>query len=222
MSATTARSPTIQTGAIAWVLAVQFFITQIVVATAWSRPFSLKSDYISDLGNTVCGPYPAGSAHMVCSPWHVAMNVSFIVLGLTMIIGARLTRGAFPAGWVRTLAITLFTLAGIGVIVVGIYPENIDNARHVLGAGLNFVAGNIAMIVFGLALAQRPADRGALTVTSIGLGALGLTATLLFVSGNFLGIGLGGMERVAAYPMTVWQIIAGLTFLRQGTRSIAA
>jgi hypothetical membrane protein len=84
------------------------------------------------------------------------------------------------------------------------------------------VAGNIAMIVFGLALAQRPADRGALTVVSLALGALGLSATLLFVTGNFLGLGLGGMERVAAYPMTVWQIIAGLTFLRQDARLTTA
>ncbi len=212
----TADRTTIRAGAIAWVLAAQFFITQIVVATAWSRPFSLASDYISDLGNTVCGPYPAGSAHIVCSPWHVAMNTSFIVLGVTMIIGALLTRAAFPSGWVRELAVTLFCLAGVGVIVVGMYPENTDNARHVLGAGLNFIAGNIAMIVFGLALAQRPTHRGLMGV-SIALGTLGLTATVLFVTGNFLGLGLGGMERVAAYPMTVWQIIAGTTFLRQGT-----
>lgn len=212
--------PIVRAGALAWVFAAQFFITQVVVATAWPRRFSLMSDYISDLGNTVCGPYPAGSTHIVCSPWHVAMNVSFMVLGVTMIIGARLTRVAFPAGWVRQLAITLFMLAGLGVIVVGIYPENTDNARHVLGAGLNFVAGNIAMIVYGLALAQRPADRGALTVVSIALGALGLAATLLFVTGNFLGLGLGGMERVAAYPMTVWQIIAGATLLRARPQSM--
>ena len=195
-------------------LAVQFFITQVVAAAAWSRPFSLKNDYISDLGNTFCGTYPAGSTHMVCSPWHLAMNTSFMVLGVTMIIGAILTRDAFPPGWVRALAMILFTLAGLGVFVVGLYPENTDNARHVLGAGLNFTAGNIAMIVFGLALAQRPSHRGLLTVFSIFAGTLGFLATLLFVSGHYIGIGLGGMERVAAYPMTVWQIVMGVALLR--------
>ncbi len=204
----------VRTGAIAWVVAVQFFITQIVVATAWPRHFSLSSDYISDLGNTFCGAYPAGSAHTVCSPWHLAMNTSFLVLGVTMIIGAWLSRSAFPRGWVRELAMALFTLAGVGVFVVGVYPENTDNAKHVLGAGLNFVAGNIAMIVYGLALAQRPAERGLIAVFSLLAGGLGLLATLLFVSGHFLGIGLGGMERVAAYPMTVWQIVIGVALLR--------
>ena len=207
-------APAVRTGAIAWVVAVQFFITQIVVATAWPRHFSLKTDYISDLGNTVCNAYPAGSAHLVCSPWYLAMNVSFMVLGITMIIGAWLTRDAFPAGWVRTLAAVLFTLAGIGVFIVGVYPENTNNARHVLGAGVNFVSGNIALIVFGLALAQRATHRSLMTVFSLFCGAAGLFATLLFVSGHFLGIGLGGMERVAAYPMTVWQIVIGVAFLR--------
>lgn len=212
---TTTNAPSLRhTGAAAWVLAVQFFITQVVVATAWPRPFSLKTDYISDLGNTICGPYPAGSTHIVCSPWHIAMNTSFIVLGVTMSIGAVLTRDAFPRGWVRELAVILFTLAGLGVIAVGIYPENTDNARHVLGAGLNFVAGNIAMIVFGLALAQRPAALRGVMWFSLFAGTLGMTATLLFISGQFLGIGLGGMERVAAYPMTVWQIVAGWALLR--------
>ena len=206
-------APAVRTGAIAWVVAVQFFITQIVVATAWPRHFSLKTDYISDLGNTFCGSYPTGSTHLVCSPWHLAMNLSFMVLGITMIVGAWLTRDAFPSGWVRTLAAVLFTLAGIGVFIVGMYPENTNNARHVLGAGVNFVSGNIALIVFGLALAQRPTHRS-LMQFSVFAGTLGLLATLLFVSGHFFGIGLGGMERVAAYPMTVWQIVVGVVFLR--------
>lgn len=204
-------------GAMAWLLAIQFFIAQVVVATAWPRPFSLRFDYISDLGNTVCGAYPAGSAHLVCSPWHVVMNLSFMLLGVTMVLGAWLTRDVFPPGWVRSLARGLFVLAGIGVFVVGVYPENTDNARHVLGAGLNFVAGNIAMIVFGLALAQRPTERRALIAFSLLSGAIGFAATLLFVSGHYLGIGLGGMERVAAYPMTIWQIVTGVVLLRRLT-----
>ena len=208
------QTATVRAGAIAWVIAAQFFITQVVVATAWPRAFSLRFDYISDLGNTVCGAYPAGGTRLVCSPWHLAMNTSFMVLGVTMIIGATLTRDAFPKGWVRTLASLLFTLAGIGVFVVGLYPENTDNARHVLGAGLNFTAGNIAIMVYGLALAQRPTLHPALQRVSLFAGALGFAGTLLFVSGHYLGIGLGGMERVAAYPMTVWQIVAGMAMLR--------
>ena len=211
----------VRPGAIAWVLAAQFFITQVVVASAWLRHFSLKTDYISDLGNTVCAVTFANSERAVCSPWHLAMNLSFMLLGVTMIIGAVLTRDAFPPGWVRELAVLLFSAAGVGVFIVGTYPINTNNARHVLGAGLNFVSGNIALIVFGLALSQRAARTG-LRNFSVCAGALGLLATLLFVSGHFLGIGLGGMERVAAYPMTVWQIVVGIAFLRGDSTNPAA
>ena len=67
-------------GAIVWMLAIQFFIAQIIVQSAWTTPFSLTANYISDLGNTTCGPYPVGSSMYVCSPWHAGMNASFICL----------------------------------------------------------------------------------------------------------------------------------------------
>jgi hypothetical membrane protein len=205
-------------GALAWISAIQFFVTQIVVASAWARPFSLSQDYISDLGNTVCGMYPAGSTHDVCSPWHAAMNGSFMLLGVTMTLGAVLLRGRFKGGWVRSLAIALFTLAGLGVILVGVYPENTNNARHVFGAALNFISGNIALILFGVLLKPQP-RHALLSACGVVGGTLGLVATGLFVSGHYLGLGLGGMERVAAYPMTVWQVVMGTWVATTGWRN---
>src|ERR1043166_10163892 len=76
----------IRIGAAVWLLAIQFFISQFVVQSAWTTPFSVTENYISDLGNTACGPYPAGSRMYVCSPWHALMNASFIILGLTILL----------------------------------------------------------------------------------------------------------------------------------------
>src|SRR4029077_8587406 len=86
---------TVWLGAIVWVLAVQFFVAQIVVQSAWVTPFSLTQNFISDLGNTDCGPYPPDSGMYVCSPWHTWMNASFILLGLIILVGAALVRKAF-------------------------------------------------------------------------------------------------------------------------------
>jgi hypothetical protein len=44
-------------------------------------------------------------------------------------------------------------------------------------------------------------------------GVLGLTATVLFAENIFLGLGLGGMERVAIYPFTLWLTLAGFYLL---------
>jgi LPXTG-site transpeptidase (sortase) family protein len=74
-------------GPIIWMLCVQYFITQIVVASAWHTSFSLTRNVISDLGNTACGQY---GDRFVCSPLHGLMNASFLLLGLTMATGSLL------------------------------------------------------------------------------------------------------------------------------------
>src|SRR5262245_31530718 len=130
-------------GAIIWMLAVQFFIAQAVVQSAWTTPFSLKQNFISDLGNTTCAPYPLDSTSYVCSPWHAWMNASFIVLGLTILFGCALVRTAFPRGFARLAGLTLLALAGIGIIAVGLFPENERIELHRLGAAGHFVLGNL-------------------------------------------------------------------------------
>ena len=86
----------VRLGSIVWILAIQFFVAQIVVQSAWVTPFSLMQNFISDLGNTICGPYPAGSSNYVCSPWHVWMNLSFVALGLIILFGGALIHMSLP------------------------------------------------------------------------------------------------------------------------------
>jgi len=207
-------SLTVWLGGLAWLLAAQFFVAQVVVAAAWTVPFSLKTRFISDLGNTACGPYPNPSSVSVCSPWHAGMNASFICVGITMAAGAILTRGAFKAGWRQSLAVALFVAAGVGVLMVGIYPENEHITIHSIGAGVNFIGGNMALALFGLAVPST-SWRPPFKWFSITAGILGLTSTGLFVARYDLGLGPGGIERLAAYTTTTWQIAAGLIILRQ-------
>ena len=198
----------IRLGAWAWVSAIQFYIAQVVVASAWATPFSLKERFISDLGNTVCGPYPISSEVIICSPWHAGMNASFIAVGITMAVGAVLTRAAFVAGWRRAVAVGLFVAAGIGVVMVGVYPENENITNHAIGAGINFIGGNTALILFGVAVPST-LSRPWFTWFSITAGIVGLVATTLFAFGHDVGLGPGGIERFAAYTTTLWQIVAG-------------
>lgn len=205
----------VRVGALAWASAVQFFVAQVIVAAAWTVPFSLKTRYISDLGNTACGPYPSASSVIVCSPWYAGMNSSFIVVGLTMAVGAILTRAFFRRSWRRELAAVLFVAAGAGVLMVGVYPENENITSHSIGAGVNFIAGNTALILYGLALPQTwSRSRPEFAWFSLAAGIIGLVSTVLFVSRHDLGFGPGGIERFAAYTTTIWQIVAGWIILR--------
>lgn len=200
-------------GALAWALSLQFFLMQAAVQSAWTTPFSLKHNFISDLGNTVCAPYPPGSQQFVCSPWHAAMNASFILLGLLMTAGAVLARRAFPRGWMATLGLGLVALAGPGLVLVGLFPENESIRPHFAGATLQFVSGNLGLIVLGAALA-RAGGRRATAAATVAAGFAGLVATVLFVEEAYLGIGIGGMERVAVYPLPLWLTVAGTYLLR--------
>lgn len=206
-------------GAIIWILAVQFFIAQGIVQTAWRTPFSLARNFISDLGNTACAPYPLDSISYVCSPWHAWMNASFILLGLMILIGGVLLRAAFPAGISRAIGFALLWLAGIGIVGVGLFPENENIGLHRIGAAGHFVLGNLGMVALGIALKQGR-ERQLLAGYSIVSGVVGLIATVLFITDHYLGLGIGGMERVAAYPLPLWLIVIGLLRIRSRTTAL--
>lgn len=204
----------IRLGALAWVLALQFFVAQAIVQSAWATPYSLAENYISDLGNTSCGPYPAGSDMYVCSPWHALMNGSFILLGVSILLGAILIRRAFPSGRMGTAGLVMVALAGPGLILVGLFPENVNITPHSLGAALQFISGNLGTAVLGVALAAAR-QHSRLAGYSIVSGSVGVLATGLFVAGLYLGLGIGGMERVAAYALPIWLIVIGVAVKRR-------
>ncbi len=187
-------------GPLCWIASIQYFIVQIIVARAWQVAYSLGRNPISDLGNTVCGDY---GARYVCSPLHGWMNLSFIVLGITMIAGSVLIYQAYRQS---ATGFGLMALAGLGTLLVGAFPENTVAVWHELGAALPFLLGNLALVILGLRLAMpRP-----LRLYTIASGCIALLALVLFLSHHYLGLGIGGMERLVAYPQTLWLIIFGL------------
>jgi hypothetical membrane protein len=79
---------------------------------------------------------------------------------------------------------------------------------HAIGAAAHFVAGNLAILVLGIGIAATH-RQARLAVCWICLGIVGLLATALFITGQYLGLGIGGMERIAAYPLPLWLILVG-------------
>jgi hypothetical membrane protein len=199
-------------GLVLYVTSIQYFLAQLIVAGRWSQPFSLSRNTISDLGNTACGNY---GGRLVCSPLHGLMNASFVVLGVTMVAGSALIwrgrGGGRGGGGGRGAAagLGLMGVSGGGVVLVGLFPENSVPALHGTGAGLSFVLGNVGIIVLGGAF-RLPLG---LRLYSFLSGAGALAALGCFVSGRYLGLGEGGMERVVAYPQTAWLIVIGLYLL---------
>lgn len=195
-------------GALLWIASLQYYVVQLLVATAWTGKagFSWRHNTISDLGNTVCGPY---GDRLVCSPWHPLMNGSFVLLGLTMGLGAYLLWRVWGDRLARLGLIGLIA-AGAGTVLVGLFPENAPGQLHVIGAGLPFVLGNLAMILIGSSKAL-PAAMA--RVFSLVCGLVGLAALPLFLLGTSAVLGNGGLERVVAYPQSIWMMVIGVYLL---------
>jgi hypothetical membrane protein len=101
-------------------------------------------------------------------------------------------------------------LAGFGSALVGVFPENTISQFHILGASLVFILGNLALIILGLTLKLSSTMRK----YTIGSGIVALIALILFFTHTYLGLGIGGTERITAYPQTIWLIVYGLYALR--------
>lgn len=187
-------------GPIAWLSSIQFFIAQVVVASAWTKlPYSWRLNAISDLGAVGCGQF---DDRFMCSPLHDLMNVSLILLGLTMAVGSVLLYSKLRRSRV---GFSLMALAGIGAILVGIFPLDTIFWAHIAGQDIAFLFGNIALIVFGFTLRFGRWFRW----YSITSGTVALVALVLFLSHHRFFLELGGMERVVAYPLIIWLIVAG-------------
>ncbi|GLX19794.1 DUF998 domain-containing protein [Streptomyces lavendulae] len=200
-------------GYAAWAVGVvQFFVVHRIAESAWTVPYSWAGNNISDLGNALCAPQPDPEPRYVCSPEHGLMNLSFITLGILLLAGVALTGGSGalwrrgPAGVAARL---LLAAGGVGFVLVGLAPADVDENQHVLGALLIMALGNTGLVLAGSAgLSDRlpaPLRRG----TAL-LGLTALTALGLFLSHHYGGLGMGGMERAAAFPLLLWALATAL------------
>ena len=199
--------PTPRLGALLWIGCLQYFLAEAVTAFAWGGGYRFGHNYISDLGALRC---EAG----FCSPWHAVMNISFVAQGFLMIGGAALLRPVIGGGIWPQAALILTATAGLGVMGVGLAPEDFAPEAHYFSAGINIFSANAAMLCMGMALsAGRPHWLGALGLT---VGTLAMAAFALLAAKIDVGLGVGIVERVAADPFALWLALLGGVTLRNG------
>jgi len=128
-----------------------------------------------------------------------------------MITGSMLLCQRFKKSRNVIVGFTLFAIGGAGTALVGIFPENTVSVLHGIGAALPFLIGNVGVVILGFSL-EVPKIFRIYTVLS---GSIALLALVVFTSGHYIGLGEGGLERVVAYPQTIWMIILGLYSLAQ-------
>lgn len=164
-------------GALFFVAASQFVIG-MVVAEARYAGYSISAKYISDLG--------VGPSAMI-------FNSSVFLMGLLILIGAYFFQRAFNF----KLLTLLLVLTAIGAMGVGVFTEHSGNV-HLVVSLIAFLFGGLSSIA-SYRLVKQPLSIIAVILGLMALGALGLYGAQIY-----LGLGVGGMERMIVYPILLW------------------
>ncbi len=147
------------------------------------------------------------------------MNVSFVALGLLMASGSLLIYQEFRENRGTLAGFILMGIAGLGTVAVGLAPENVNRIAHFTGALMPLLLGNVSMVVLSLALTR--VNRWMRLYTFLS-GAVALVGLLFFIVHVYGPLGIGGMERLAAYPQTVWLILFGVYMTHNHIRRLKA
>jgi hypothetical membrane protein len=205
-------SPRNTVAAIAWTAgALLFTAFNIAAQAAWKTPYSLRNNNISDLGNRYCRYTGSDNPprRYICSPIHTAFDAAMVVTGLLLAAGALLTTILWRRGGLAWVARILIAVGGFGYVLAGIWPADIDLNLHVLGAFLLMGGGNVGLLLAGFA--ARPPLRWPALI----LGLAALAATVLHFGKHYLGLGMGGSERIAVFALPLWALLSGAYLLKR-------
>ena len=197
-------------GRAAWALQPLYVVLEVVVglrASMASRDYTFTDSTISDLGNTSCRMI---RCDLLCSPWHVTMNIGFIWFGATLALGALLLGSRTLPGRMGASAVAVWCVSGLGSIGVGFVPVNENGDLHGLVALPIFLAQPVALLLTALSLwAVRPAlGRATLVVAALSAAGVIGFAGILVADGS---AALGAFERLAVWPGYVWVGVIALT-----------
>lgn len=208
----------INIGALIFLINGLFYLTGEYVA-ALGTGYSLKEVYlrnfISSLGvypNLIVEGVPVGFSKIA-----IVMNIDFIVTGMGFLVAYYfLIFKMLKSKKYSLLYLITPVLFAVGSVLVGVYQGGVpsEDGLHGLGARLSFLGGNLTLIISGVSLFK---NRKGYSIVSIILGFIGL------ISASFMNNALTNnltevvaiYERLTVYPITIWQLMTGLTFLKE-------
>lgn len=201
----------IRLGAIFWLLTVEFFIAQAIAQAAFPG-YSLANMDISLLGVSACAGIDPNALAPACSPLSLVFNAGMAINGALVVLGVWFTRKLWPQGGLTTAALWILAVGGgDGSILVGLFPLDVSLSMHIIGAILALFVAGFGMLAMSAVVWRQ--FRG-FAIYTLATGAITLVAFVLYALEIYLGVGRGIMERIAAWPHTLWYIVAGALILR--------
>lgn len=186
---------------------LQQALVQVVVQWRSEAPYSMHDNFISDLGNSACGPLWLPPYAYVCSPWWWLMDLSLLVYALAWLAAGRLFPGPEGVSVRRAL-----TLTGAFALLIAI-PENLITTLHFTG-----VFAYCGLAVFSAAVAARRWQDSGHRSWARWSWLVALLSVVLYVPAGLsgstgdlvLGWALGAWQRVALLPAACWVVSVGV------------
>jgi hypothetical membrane protein len=172
-------------GTLFFVAASQFVLV-LVVAEALYPGYSISANYISDLG---------------IGPSAIYFNSSVFFMGLLLLIGSYFLQRAVD----YKMLTVLLVLTAVGAMGVGVFTEDFGTLHTVVSliaflfGGLSAIFSAVCSYVHDSKLLRMP-----FSIIAVILGLMALGALVLLGSNMDLGLGVGGIERMIAYPLLMW------------------
>jgi hypothetical membrane protein len=172
-------------GLLGFVATVQIVLA-IIICEALYSGYDVGKQYISDLGNwSLAGNYAA------------IFNASIILAGALGIASAYFIQQAFK----NKLFTSLLMINTFTSILIGVFAEDISMPMHGISALIGLICG------LGAGFMTYKFVKSPLSYAPIILGGVIIVAIVLQASGNYLGLGLGGIERLEIYPSLLWGLV---------------
>jgi len=169
-------------GLLGFVAVVQFVLATIICEAVYSG-YSVGQQHISDLGNwSLVGNYAA------------IFNASIILAGILGMASAYFIQQAFK----NRLFTSLLMINTFCNILIGVFAEDISMPMHGISALIGLIFG------LGATFMTYKFVKSPLSYAPIILGGMIIVAVVLQASGDYLGLGLGGIERLEIYPSLLW------------------
>jgi hypothetical membrane protein len=184
---TLALSALNKAGALLFVGVAQFSVF-LIVAEAVYPGYSVSDNYISDLGATC-------RSQCLFFPSSPIFNSSIIILGILILASVYFLSKSSA----RKPFLVCITISGIGCIGVGTFTEA-AGIFHGIFSLITFVFIALTAI-FAYSIQRSP-----MRYFSVIAGLATFIALILFETNTFLGLGVGGMERMIVYPVMVWAL----------------
>jgi hypothetical membrane protein len=168
------------------IVAVVQIVLAVFICEALYSGYSVGQQYISDLGNwSLAGNYAA------------IFDVSLIFAGILGIASVYFIQQAFK----NRLFTSLLMISAFCNVLMGVFAEDISMPIHGISALISLIVG------LGAGFMTYKFIKSPLSYAPIILGGVIIVAVVLQASGNYLGLGSGGIERLEVYPSLLGALV---------------